>query len=39
MREMRRLVDWRYGSTEFGNLVGKKGGKLLSNGGGGSEVG
>lgn len=27
------------GSIEFGNLVREKGGKLLSNGGGGSEVG
>ena len=38
MREVRRLVDWWYGGTEFGNLVGKKGGELLSDGGGGKEV-
>ena len=36
---MRRLVDWRYDSSEFGNLVGEKSSTLLSNGGGGSEVG
>mgnify|MGYP007051384494 CR=1 FL=1 len=39
MREVRRLFDWWYGGTEFGNLVRKKGGKLLSDGGDGTEVG
>jgi hypothetical protein len=39
MRRMRRLTDWWYAGLEFGNLVGKESGKLLSDGRDGSEVG